>query len=24
MENFRQAYDQKPLRGKHMLRIAEL
>lgn len=24
MENFRQAYDQKPVRGKHMLRIAEL
>lgn len=24
MENFRQAYDQKPVRGKHVLRIAEL
>ena len=24
MENFRQAYDQKPIRGKHVLRIAEL
>ena len=24
MENFRQAYDQKPARGKHVLRIAEL
>ena len=23
MEQFRQAYDQKPLRGKHVLRIAE-
>jgi NADPH:quinone reductase-like Zn-dependent oxidoreductase len=23
MENFRQAYDQKPLRGKHVLRLAE-
>ncbi len=23
MENFRQAYEQKPLRGKHVLRIAE-
>lgn len=23
MEHFRQAYDQKPLRGKHVLRIAE-
>ena len=23
MENFRQAYDQKPVRGKHVLRIAE-
>ena len=24
MENFRQAYEQKPMRGKHVLRIAEL
>jgi NADPH:quinone reductase-like Zn-dependent oxidoreductase len=24
MENFRQAYDQKPVRGKHVLRMAEL
>ena len=24
MENFRQAYDQKPIRGKHVLHIAEL
>jgi hypothetical protein len=24
MEHFRQAYDQKPVRGKHVLRIAEL
>jgi NADPH:quinone reductase-like Zn-dependent oxidoreductase len=24
MEHFRQAYDQKPIRGKHVLRIAEL
>lgn len=24
MEHFRQAYDQKPMRGKHVLRIAEL
>jgi len=24
MENFRQAYDQKPVRGKHVLRNAEL
>ena len=24
MENVRQAYDQKPVRGKHVLRIAEL
>jgi NADPH:quinone reductase-like Zn-dependent oxidoreductase len=24
MENFRQAFDQKPVRGKHVLRIAEL
>jgi NADPH:quinone reductase-like Zn-dependent oxidoreductase len=23
MEHFRQAYDQKPVRGKHVLRIAE-
>jgi NADPH:quinone reductase-like Zn-dependent oxidoreductase len=23
MEHFRQAYDQKPIRGKHVLRIAE-
>ena len=23
MEHFRQAYDQKPLRGKHVLRLAE-
>jgi NADPH:quinone reductase-like Zn-dependent oxidoreductase len=23
MEHFRQAYDQKPMRGKHVLRIAE-
>jgi NADPH:quinone reductase-like Zn-dependent oxidoreductase len=24
MDNFRQAYEEKPLRGKHVLRIAEL
>ena len=24
MDNFRQAYKEKPLRGKHVLRIAEL
>jgi NADPH:quinone reductase-like Zn-dependent oxidoreductase len=24
MESFRQAYEQKPMRGKHVLRIAEL
>jgi NADPH:quinone reductase-like Zn-dependent oxidoreductase len=24
MENFRQAYDQKPIRGKHILHITEL
>jgi len=24
MEHFRQAYDQKPIRGKHVLRIVEL
>lgn len=24
MENFRQAYEEKPLRGKHVLRFAEL
>ena len=23
MEHFRQAYEQKPIRGKHVLRIAE-
>ena len=23
MEHFRQAYDKKPIRGKHVLRIAE-